>query len=414
MRSRQRKTKERDKKKRRHLPYVIGSLLIVFLGINIYAAVKTPVTTQLVISGELENAISTEGYVIRNELLVNAPANGTLSCLVKEGERVSKGGKIASVYVGNADEETQVRLNRVMERLSDYGGSSDAVNFSSEDINAAEVQINHQIDDMITSMQTKNMTSAEKNKEELYKLMDRYKNAEGQTTYSQLLQEKQELESSLQSVRKDIYAPEAGVFSSKLDGYENFFDIKDLSKITPSKLEEADKYTVNSNTKIEQGKPVVKIFDNYNWYYSADVDKTFAKDLKIGDYIELRFSDISKTLLPATVASINTDDSGKVSLVISCRYYEDSIYRLRKTSAEIVLGTYKGLKIPKSAIRVQEDGETGVYVLKDNIVDYKKVNVIYAGTNYVIVKENNIDHDNVTLYDEVIVSGRNLQDGQVI
>lgn len=411
---RQRKTHREKKNKRRLIPYIIGTLLIAFFGINIFLAIKTPVTTQLVRVGELENALSTSGYVIRNELILNSPATGTLSCLVKEGERVSKGGRIASVYVGNADEETQIRLNRVMERIADYGGDVAGGSYSSEDIKAAEFQINDKINGIISSMQSKKMSDAEKSKEELYKLMDRYKGANGQTTYSQLLKEKADLESSLQSVRKDIYAPEAGVFSSKLDGYEGFFDSKDLSKITPSKIDEADKYDAKINTKIEQSKPIIKIFDNYEWYYTAVVDGAFAKDLKIGDYIELRFTDISRTLLPSNVASINTEESGRVSLVIACRYYEESIYRLRKTSAEIVLGTYKGLKIPKSAIRVQEDGATGVYVLKDNIVRHKLVKVLYAGANQVIVLENNLDRNNVILYDEVIISGRNLQDGQVI
>ncbi len=410
----QRKRKKTKGKKRRLFPYLIGIFLIAFLGINIYEAVSSPIITELVHFGELENSVCTTGYVLRNEVLVPSPATGTLSCIVKEGERVSKGEKIASIYVGNADEATQIRLNRVLERLSEYSKDKETKNYLSEDIDAAEVQISNIIDAMIHSMQNKDMKAVGKNKEDLYILMDRYKKFNEQTTYAQLLKEKEQLQAELQSVRKDIYAPMPGVFSSKLDAYENFFDINNLSNITPTALQEADRLEYKENSKVEQGKPLIKIFDNYNWYYCAEVEPSFARDLKVGTKIQIRFTDISKKLLPATIESINWDDGGKVAIVLSCNHYEDSIYRLRKTNADIVLGRYKGLKIPKSAVRIQQDGTTGVFVLKDNIVRYKQVEILYTGEQYVIAKENNSDRKNVLLYDEVITSGKNLYDGQVV
>ena len=264
----QRKRKKTKGKKRRLFPYLIGIFLIAFLGINIYEAVSSPIITELVHFGELENSVCTTGYVLRNEVLVPSPATGTLSCIVKEGERVSKGEKIASIYVGNADEATQIRLNRVLERLSEYSKDKETKNYLSEDIDAAEVQISNIIDAMIHSMQNKDMKAVGKNKEDLYILMDRYKKFNEQTTYAQLLKKRSSFRQSFNRSEEHI-CTNAGRFPLNWTHY-NFFDINNLSNITPTTAK-ADRLEYKENSKVEQGKPLIKIFDNYNWYYCAEL-----------------------------------------------------------------------------------------------------------------------------------------------
>jgi len=61
------------------------------------------------------------------------------------------------------------------------------------------------------------------------------------------------------------------------------------------------------------------------------------------------------------------------------------------------------------------DGQTGVYVVVDGIVKFKKVKVLYKDTGYVIVEENNASTGGLLLYDEIIVSSsKTFKDGEKI
>ena len=88
---------------------------------------------------------------------------------------------------------------------------------------------------------------------------------------------------------------------------------------------------------------------------------------------------------------------------------------------ELIKGEYSGLKVPREAIRfVDLDEELydekgnksegivntkGVYILKGEQVDFKKIDVIYEGSDYVLSAEHTGDSDYLSLYDDIIIEG---------
>ena len=85
----------------------------------------------------------------------------------------------------------------------------------------------------------------------------------------------------------------------------------------------------------------------------------------------------------------------------------------RIVDGEILFSQYRGIKIPKSAIRIV-DGEMGVYVKFSKLVIFKKVNPVYQDENYVILPLNVEEGNEVELYDDIIVKGVNLYDGKYL
>ena len=86
----------------------------------------------------------------------------------------------------------------------------------------------------------------------------------------------------------------------------------------------------------------------------------------------------------------------------------------RFVKISLIKNKYSGLKIPVEALRVN-DGKTGVYVVVDGIVKFKKAKVLYKDDGYAIVEENNISQGGLLLYDEVIVSSsRKVKEGDKI
>ena len=82
------------------------------------------------------------------------------------------------------------------------------------------------------------------------------------------------------------------------------------------------------------------------------------------------------------------------------------------------MGDFRGLKVPREAIRfdkqkvVDENGKTsgevslkGVYILKGEQIEFKKIDVIYEGSDYVLSKIHEDDSSYLALYDDIMTEG---------
>jgi hypothetical protein len=87
---------------------------------------------------------------------------------------------------------------------------------------------------------------------------------------------------------------------------------------------------------------------------------------------------------------------------------------LRHETAEIVIASHTGLKIPSSALRVNDDGEKGVYVLSGNIAKFRKVNIVYSEDDFVLSRTEEGQEGYVRLYDNIITEGKDLYDGKIV
>jgi hypothetical protein len=83
------------------------------------------------------------------------------------------------------------------------------------------------------------------------------------------------------------------------------------------------------------------------------------------------------------------------------------------------IGTTSGLRVPQTALIVGKDGEMGVYVLDVAYVRYRKIDIVWRGDGYVLVRENNRTkegHENDLGYQELLIthSDEALYDGQLL
>jgi hypothetical protein len=97
----------------------------------------------------------------------------------------------------------------------------------------------------------------------------------------------------------------------------------------------------------------------------------------------------------------------------------EELATLRCDNAKIILENHEGYLVDNRAIRVNEDNETGVYVVVGSVMKFKKVNIVHSTDDYSIVT--NAYRDDVTmrgkyinLYDEYIIEGMELSDGKLI
>ena len=91
----------------------------------------------------------------------------------------------------------------------------------------------------------------------------------------------------------------------------------------------------------------------------------------------------------------------------------DSVSDIRIEDVQIITGEYSGYKISNSAIRTV-DGVKGVYVVRGNLLGFRKINVLYSTDTFTIVNNPEGESDYIKLYDKVVTEGVELYDNKLV
>ena len=116
-------------------------------------------------------------------------------------------------------------------------------------------------------------------------------------------------------------------------------------------------------------------------------------------------------------------DASRSIIIIECSQFNYDLVKHRVEKCEIIKGEYRGLKVPRQAIRfaditeettaASEGGEPatsvvnykGVYIIKGEQVTFKKIDVIYEGSDYVLSAVHEEDGSYLSLYDDIMLEG---------
>lgn len=395
---------------------VLVLLVIVFLKIlSGYQNKGSSTETAL-----LSDAISSEefkGVFIRNETPVTFSGNGVLNYKVADGGKVGNGTVIAEVYPN----DEQITRNREIAQLEhelailkkiQNPGTLESV----QPANLSE-NISESYRTLIYSRDMKDYSSLKTEMENLVVKMSTYQIITQQVAdFDQQIIDLNarlaELKASASAPVEKVVAGGSAYFVSYCDGYE--------SELTPDRL---DKLTVEDINSIVDGKsnePAVagKMIDDYSWYLAGVIDNS-RKLYKAGDSVELEFDSINKRF-DAEIYDIRSDNDPKKSVIIvKCSSFSEELVQHRAQICELVKGEYRGLKVPREAIRFEdieqqttnEQGEIngtatvnakGVFIMKGEQVLFKKIDVIYEGSDYVLSKVHEEDSSYLALYDDIM------------
>ena len=96
----------------------IGIGIAVILGIyNLYILVNPKIRTQIATTGTIEEYISADGFVIRDEQILVQDTGLVVDSLVADGERVAKDSQVAVLYHSSIDPAVQANLKSINERI---------------------------------------------------------------------------------------------------------------------------------------------------------------------------------------------------------------------------------------------------------------------------------------------------------
>lgn len=412
-------------------------LAVITLGVMAYFGIQAlryfadPLATTAAYTYQVDRSVSLSGYVVREELVLE-DSDGLLRLQRTEGERVSAGGTVAVVYADQASLDRQMELDTLEARL-------EQLEFAQEAAEGAEValkldnQIIQSILDLRGSLAADRLDKAESYGDTLRSLVLKrdYTYSETEDLSAQITELKSQistLRTQAASSTRRITAPEAGLYSAVVDGYEQVLTPEILETLTPSTLTAIQ---ADESLQTDVGKLIL----GDNWYYAAVVSQADAETLSEGRSMHLRFSKGVEQDLSVTVSHISEAENGRVVVVLKGNTYLPELTLLRQQSAEVILGSLEGIRVPREALRaektaVDENGQmatteqTGVYCLVGMEVRFKPVEVLYSGDGFALVRSaydsaagdltSSQEVARLRDGDQVIVTGRNLYDGKVL
>jgi hypothetical protein len=155
-----------------------------------------------------------------------------------------------------------------------------------------------------------------------------------------------------------------------------------------------------------------KLVDEFDWYFVCTVPYNESGKIEVGKSVKVNIPNTAVGTINCTVMHKGNREDDSVAVVIKCNLMNRNLANLRIHDIEIIVDDYVGIKINNDAIR-EVDGEKGVYVQRGNIIQFRKINIIYSAEDYSVV-ESVADSAYLQQYDSVITQGVDLYDGKVV
>ena len=403
-------------------------MLLVCLGVAVYFGYQSlrylddPLTTTAAYGYTVDETISASGYVVRSERVLEDEAGGLLRLARSEGERVSVGGTVASVYADQASLDRQNEIDALEARI----GQLEYVQSASLSYEASAKLDNQIAQDLLAvraALAAGRLDTVESRGSELRALVMKrdytYSGDDLDGQLESLRQELKELRRQAAGTTRRISAPVSGLYSAVVDGYETVLTPESVLEMSPSQLSAVQPDGA-------AGSHVGKLILGDSWYYAASLRAGEIKDLREAGSISLRFSKDVARDLDVTIQSVSWEENGRSVVVFQGKYDLAQLTLLRQQTAEIILNTMSGIRVPQESLRVVpqsvagEDGEerevqtTGVYCVVGVKAVFKPAEVLYSGEGFVLVQPAGAKKRVLRSGDEVIVTARDLYDGKVV
>lgn len=409
-------------------------MYIVFLFITTNFLGSNNIVTETAYMSKAYDIVESRCMIARDEEYLPASSDGVLVYDVTDGGKVTGDGVIATAYATQED-VSAIQQAQELDQKIEYLESLNAVNASANvGIDTINGQINERLIAVMKSINVHDYGDISDAEEALMTSILRKQILTGEQgnieeKIAELKNERAAI--TVPSPVGTVKAGSAGYFVSKVDGYENTFDVSKLDEITVDDVENA------APAEIDPADYTGKIIKNVNWYLLCPVSADEATALSHADEtVKIRLPSAIDGEIPAKILRVNTFGDGERAVaILQCNYMSDALSKLREENIEIIVNEYEGLKISKSALHddditytVEDDkGDDvektervqGVYVEYGVELVFKQVVIDYSSDDYIICNPQPEDGallngSTVSLYDKVVVEGGDLFDGKII
>ena len=389
--------------------WILLAAIAAYFGYNVVSSLYAPLMTATVTPYEAGAGYYASGFVVREEeLLYSQYGTTVLNCA--EGAHVAANDTVATGYRSEDAKTRQTRIDELSGQIEQLQYAWSAVS-SVYDQAALDADIAGDLAQLSRYLALRDMNSVSDLSPELKGLILRRTGSDSdsgslQARISTLQAELETLEAQSAGDTSAILAGKAGTFSAAVDGYESVLTPERLMEMTVAEFESVQPDETDANA-------IGRLVTSATWYYACVVPASELSGVEEGDRATLTFARDYYQPVTMRVARLGGNETGSRLLVLSSDRALQNVTLLRQQSAEIVFTSYSGLRVPKSAVRV-ENGQTGVYILEGTLAKWKPITILHdTGESYVVTLDTS-STNNLWPGDELIINAKNLYDGKVV
>ena len=378
---------------------VLFIAVVFVIGAHIYNAALNTYETIPAIRYTVEQTFPAQGYIVRSEFAL-AQSGRVILPIVGEGEKVASGQAVAIEYMSSeaieiASEIRELRLiiaqlERSSSSVSTETARLDSVMELSKAVRRSDLS---RLDELSLNIETSIFAGAFALQDDLPSLKARLEMLEAEATGSRM-----------------IHAPVSGTYSQVVDGFE-YVEPEALFDITPSELSalfSAPQHVSNSDAG--------KLVTDFSWYFAALMDVSDASRLSEGLQITAQFSGAYNSSVEMKVERIGKREGDKIVVLFSSTRSVHEIASMRELGADFIFGVVTGIRVPKEAIHLDDDGTEYIYIqtgVRAERVDVERFRDIETGGSY-LVRDGAETGSPLRTGSTIIVRANNLFDGKIV
>lgn len=415
------KTKKRSLTGSRLIFLIIAAAVVLVLCWQVYSAFSNTYETTPAVQVTVNDSIMAEGWFFRDEITVSGSTGDAVKHIVYSGERVQQDAALAVVY----SDEDALALSKQLDPLENRISLLEtALSSAADGSDAAKLDqmIILSLQQMAEQAKSGSGSSLSNATSSLRTLALRREAGNADTTAitaerDALILERDSLNAQLAGHTTQLTAPTSGYFSEVVDGYEDLLTMDALSDLT------VDRFRELTGTKVQPADDAWgKMIQGFSWYLVSEISAEDASRFSEGQSLRVNFTQASLET-PVTVhAVLKERGSDRALLVLEGTEFNSEMVSMRQQTIEIILATYTGLRVPKKAVSVQETTDsngvttrtTGVFILSGSFQKFKVINKLYEADDYYVVEQSATDVNMLVEQDQIIVSGKNLQNNMVV
>ena len=382
--------------------FVIMLVFLAYLGYHLYTATGSQIEKIDAVSVTSVDKIVNSGVFIRDQYPIEWKSNEMSEFLVEDGEKVSNGQSVALLFSDESSREQYSHHKELTSRLEvmKEGG---AYLFDVSDSAKLSLLIKSAVSEYTDAQISGNISEINDATYQLNSLIDLQKN--NISTQEEYDNEIAALESEIVKYKNAAYSGsyiksnKAGYFFKASDGFDERYTIAGLETLSCDDIKEAvDQKDAALNYSIG------KIVSGFEWYFAVEINDAQVKKLNSHSEVILTFPHVSTKEEPAELVEIRNEGDGRNLAIFKCTHMDGNLLSNRTQQAEIILGTYTGIKIPKTSIR-QVGGKWGVYCLVGEKSVFKEIEWLFETDSYYLVEQAESIDEGLFEYDKIIISG---------
>ncbi len=410
----------RKKKKMTRFYTVLAIIVVAMCIYQVFKINYNPVKTEIAFEKTISNAVTTQGFVVRDETYIKANAVGTLVPLVADGKRVASGDDVAVVFNSEESARNYAKIRALEEDIAYFESLKNKIGVQTSDVESMDDRIYAACEQYIFGMQTGDVESFSAYEDAVCEAITSRQLSTG--TVIDPTEKLTALKSELAALQAQsggyitVKADNPGYYIGHVDGYETALDYDKAKTATGEEIQALLSGTPVPAESLQNC--MGKLVDSFNWYLLCVIDSQSAASLSSGSRITVEFPLSSAEAISAEVVSVQNAGADSAAVVLRSNLMNPQYAGLRKEQIRLVLQNFTGYRVNNKAIR-EVEGEKGVFILSGNIIKFKKVNIAYSDETYSVCVTPKDDNGNplagyVSLYDEIIVEGTDLYDGKIL